>query len=80
MNPENLCQCKWILILRKNMGKSLSSKYGLKLLDSTKSAAIIAASRRVIHKKAEATDHLSENKITEKITRAASKSTCQDPK
>ena len=50
------------LYFAKNMGKSLSNKYGQKFLDSAKKSAIDAiktASKRAIQKTAEAT-----NKIT----------------
>ena len=50
------------LYFAKNMGKSLSNKYGQKFLDSAKKSAIDAiktASKREIQKTAEAT-----NKIT----------------
>ena len=59
------------LSLAKNMGKSLSSKYDQKLLDSTKKFAIDAiktASKRSIQKTAEATSDLIGNKIADKIT------------
>ena len=55
----------------KNMGKSLSNKYGQKLLDSAKKPTIEAiktASKRAIQKTAEATDDLTGNKIGDKIT------------
>ena len=50
------------LYFAKNMGKSLSNKYGQKFLDSAKKSAIDAiktASKRAIQKTAQAT-----NKIT----------------
>ena len=59
------------LSFAKNMGKSLSNKYGQKLLDSAKKSttdAIKTASKRVIQKIAEATGHLIANKIAHKIT------------
>ena len=55
----------------KNMGKSLSNKYGQKLLDSAKKSttdAVKTASKRVIQKTAEATGDLIGNKIADKIT------------
>ena len=55
----------------KNMGKSLSNKYGQKLLDSAKKSttdAIKTASKRAIQKTAEATGDLIGNKIADKIT------------
>ena len=62
------------------MGKRLSSKYGQKLLDTTKMSATDAlkiASKSVIQKIAEATGRLIGNKTTEKI--ANSNSTHEDP-
>ena len=59
------------LCFAKNMGKSLSNKYGQKLLDSAKKAttdAIKTASKRTIQKIAEATGDLIGNKIADKIT------------
>ena len=58
------------------MGKSLSSKYGQKLLDSTKKSAthaIKTASKRAIQKTAEATSDLIGNKIADKITSVSKK-------
>ena len=55
----------------KNMGKSLSNKYGQKLLDSAKKSstdAIKTASKRAIQKTAEKTSDLIANKIANKIT------------
>ena len=60
------------LSFAKNMDKSLSSKYGQKLLDSSKKCttdAIKTASKRAIKKNAEATGELIGNKIADKITR-----------
>ena len=59
------------LLFAKNMGKSLSNKYGQKLLDSAKKSttdAIKTASKRAIQKTAEATGDLIGNKIADKIT------------
>ena len=58
------------------MGKSLSNKYGQKLLDSAKKSttnAIKAASKRAIQKTAEATGDLIGNKIADKITSISKK-------
>ena len=58
------------LSFAKNMGKSLSNKYGQKLLDSTKKSAtdaIKTASKRAIQKTAEATRDLIGNKIADKV-------------
>ena len=55
------------LYFAKNMGKSLSNKYGEKLLDSAKKSttdAIKPASRKAIQKTAEPTGDLIGNKIT----------------
>ena len=57
------------LSFAKNMGKSLSNKYGQKLLDSAKKSttdAIKTASKRAIQKTAEAAGDLIVNKIAEK--------------
>ena len=59
------------LSFAKNMGKSLSNKYGQKLLDSAKKSttdAIKTASKRAIQKTAEANGDLIGNKIADKIT------------
>ena len=59
------------LSFAKNMGKSLSNKYGQKLLDSAKKStadAIKTASKRTIQKTAEATGDLIGNKNADKIT------------
>ena len=64
------------LSFAKNMGKSLSNKYGQKLLDSAKKSttdAIKTASKRVIQKTAEATGDLIGNKIADKITSVSKK-------
>ena len=65
-----------VLSFAKNMGKSLSNKYGQKLLDSAKKSTIDAiktASKRAIQKTAEATGDLIGNKITNKITSISKK-------
>ena len=59
------------LSFSKNMGKSLSNKYGQKLLDNAKRSTtdgIKTASKRAIHKTAEATGDLIGNKTADKIT------------
>ena len=56
------------LSFAKNMGKSLSNKYGQKLLDSAKKSTrdvIKTASKRAVHKTAEATGDLIGSKISE---------------
>ena len=58
------------------MDKSLSYKYGQKLLDSAKKSttyAIKTASKRAIQKTAEATDNLIGKKIVNKITNVSKK-------
>ena len=70
------------LSFAKNMGKSLSNKYGQKLLDSAKKSttdAIKTASKRAIQKAAEATGDLIGNKIADKITSVSKKSTKKLP-
>ena len=65
------------LSFAKSMGKSLSNKYGQKLLDSAKKSttdAIKTASKRAIQKTAEATGDLIGNKIADKITSVSKKS------
>ena len=65
------------LSFAKNIGKSLSNKYGQKLLDSAKKSttdAIKTASKRAIQKTAEATGVLIGNKVADKITSVSKKS------
>ena len=60
----------------KKMGKSLSNKYGQKLLDSAKISStdvIKTASKRAIQKRAETTGDFIGNKIVDKITRVPKK-------
>ena len=60
------------------MGKSLSIKYGQKLLDSAKTSttdAIKTDSKRAIQKTAEATGDVIGNKIADKKTSVSKKST-----
>ena len=64
------------LSFAKNMGKSLSNKYGQKLLNIAKKSttdAIKTASKREIQKTAEATGDLIGNKIADKITSVSKK-------
>ena len=66
------------LSFAKNMGKSLSKKYGQKLLDSSKKSTADAtktASKRAIQKTAEAIGDLIGNKIADKITSVSKIST-----
>ena len=60
IEPRDRIYAKWygFLSFAKNMGKSLSNKYGQKLLDSAKTSttdAIKTASKTAIQKTAEAT-------------------------
>ena len=60
----------------KNMGKSLSNKYGKKLLDSAIKSTIDAIktpSKGAIQKTAEATGDLIGNKIANKVTSVSKK-------
>ena len=64
------------LYFAENMGKTLSNKYGQKLIDSAKKSttdAIKTSSRRAIKKTAEATGDLIGNKIADKITSVSKK-------
>ena len=70
------------LSFAKNMGKSLSNKYGQKLLDSAKKSttdAIKTASKRAIQKTAEATGDLIGNKIADEITTVSTKLHSKSP-
>ena len=69
------------LSLAKNMGKTLSNKYGQKLLDSAKKStadAIKTASKRAIQKTAEATGDLIGNKTADKITSVSKKKSAKE--
>ena len=64
------------LSFAKNMSKSLSNRYGQKLLDSAKKSATDptkTASKRAIKKTAEATGDLIGNKIADKMTSVSKK-------
>ena len=64
------------LSFANNMGKSLSNKYGQKLLDGAKKSttdAIKTSSKKAIQKTAEATGDLIGNKIADKITSVSKK-------
>ena len=79
IEPRNRIYVKGygFLSFAKNMGKSLSNKYGQKLLDSAKKSttdAIKTAPKRAIRKIAEATGNLIGNKIADKITSVSKKS------
>ena len=76
MNQEIYVKGYGFLPFAKNMGKSLSNKYGQKLLDSAKKSttdAIKTASKRAIEKTAETTGDLIGNKIADKITSISKK-------
>ena len=69
------------LSFAKNMGQSVSNKYGQKLLDSAKKSttdAIKTASKRAIQKTAEATGGLIGNKIADKITSISQKKSTKE--
>ena len=64
------------LSFAKDMGKSLSNKYGQKPLDSAKKSttdAIKTTSKRATQKAAEATGDLIGNKIADKVTSVSKK-------
>ena len=65
------------LSFAKNMGKSLSSKYGQKLFDSAKKST--DAIKTAIQKTAEATGDLIGNKIADKITSVSTKLHSKEP-
>ena len=69
------------LSFAKNMGKSLSNKYGQKLLDSAKKSTtdgIKTASKRAIQKTAEGTGDLIGNKIADKRTSLSRKKSTKE--
>ena len=69
------------LSFAKNMGKSLSNKYGQKIFDSAKKSttdAMKIASKRAIQKTAEATGDLIDNKIADKITSVSNKKSTKE--
>ena len=69
------------LSFAKRMGKSLSNKYGQKLLDSAKKSttdAIKTASKRAIQKTAEATSGLIGKKLADKITNVSNKKSTKE--
>ena len=69
------------LSFAKNMNKSLSNKYGQKLLDSAKKSrtgATETTSKRAIQKTAEATGDLIGNKIADKITSVSNKKSTKE--
>ena len=65
-----------------SFARSMSNKYGKKLVDTAKKSttdAIKTASKRAIQKTAEATDDLVGNKVADKITSVSKKSTKKLP-
>ena len=77
MNQEIHVKVYGFLSFAKNIGKSLSNKYGQILLDSAKKStedAIKTALKRAIQKTADATGDLNGNKIADKITSVSKKS------
>ena len=65
-----------------SFARSMSNKYGKKLVDTAKKSAtdaIKTASKRAIQKTAEATGDLVDNKIVDKITSVSKKSTKKLP-
>ena len=69
------------LSFTKNIGKSLSNKYGQKLLDSAKKSttyAIKTTSKRAIQKAAESTGDLIGNKSADKITSVSKKKSAKE--
>ena len=71
MNQEIYVKGYGFVSFAKNIGKSLSNKYGQKPLDSAKKSttdAIKTASKRAIQETAEATGDFISNKIADKIT------------
>ena len=69
------------LSFAKNKGKSLSNKYGQKLLDSAKNCttdAIKTASKRAIQKTAGATGDMIGNKTADKITTVSQKKSTKE--
>ena len=80
MNQEIYVKGYGFLSFAKNMGKSLSNKYGQKLLDGAKkytTEAIKITSKRAIQKTAEATGNLIGTKIADKILSVSKKSVLQ---
>ena len=66
-----------------SFARSMSNKYGKKLVDTAKKSAtdaIKTASKRAIQKTAEATGDLAGNKIADKITSVSKKSTTKSTK
>ena len=82
VEPRNWIYVKGygFLFFAKNMGKSLSNKYGQKLLDSAKKSTTDAIkNKRAIQKTAEVAGDLIGNKIADKITNVSRKSAKELP-
>ena len=76
IEPRDRIYVKGFLSFAKDMGKSSSSKYDQKRLDSAKKSttdAIKTDSKRAIQKTVEATGDLIGNKIADKITNVSKK-------
>ena len=83
IEPRNRIYVKGygFLSFAKNMGKSLSNKYGQKLFDSAKKSttdAIKTASKRTVQKTAEASGDLIGNKIANKIISVSKKKSTKE--
>ena len=86
IEPRDICERIYVkgygfLPFDKNMGKSLSNKYGQKPLDSAKKSttdAIKNTSKRAIQKPAEATGDLIGNKVAHKITSVLKKKSTKE--
>ena len=78
MNQEIYVKGYGFLSFAKNMGKSLSNKYGQKLLLRNFFETIKIASKRTIQKTAEATGDLISNKITDKIASVSTKKSTKE--
>ena len=82
VEPRNRIYVKGygFLFFAKNMGKSLSNKYGQKLLDSAKKSTTDAIkNKRAIQKTVEVAGDLIGNKIADKITNVSRKSAKELP-
>ena len=82
IEPRNRIYVKGygFLFFAKNMGKSLSNKYGQKLLDSAKKSTTDAIkNKRAIQKTVEVAGDLIGNKIADKITNVSRKSAKELP-
>ena len=83
IEPRNRIYVKGygFLLFAKNMGKSLSNKYGPKLLDRAKTSttdAIKTASKRANQKTVKATGDLTDKKISDKITSVSKKKSIKE--